>query len=176
MIICGREGDKEMKGGMGRGQRNEGKMIICGREGDKEMKGWGGEGTEKRREDDNMWEGRGHRNEGRNGEGRGQRNEGKMIICGREGDREMIGGTGRGGDREMKGWREDVGGTGDREKEGGRKRKRGGRDAGRVCVYVCRIIIYSYIHMTRRDNSWVIRPYACNLQRQILIFGSVIAI
>ena len=36
-----------------------------------------------------MWEGRGQRNEGRDGEGRGQRNEGKMIICGREGDKEM---------------------------------------------------------------------------------------
>ena len=45
-----------------------------------------------------MWEGRGQRNEGRDGEGRGQRNEGKMIIYGREGDREMKGGMGRGGD------------------------------------------------------------------------------
>ena len=45
-----------------------------------------------------MWEGRGQRNEGRDGEGRGQRNEGKMIICGREGHREMKGGMGRGGD------------------------------------------------------------------------------
>ena len=50
-----------------------------------------------------MWEGRGQRNEGRDGEGREQRNEGIMIICGREGDREMKGGMGRGGNRETKG-------------------------------------------------------------------------
>ena len=50
-----------------------------------------------------MWEGRGQRNEVRDGEGREQRNEGIMIICGREGDKEMKGGMGREGDRETKG-------------------------------------------------------------------------
>ena len=62
-----------------------------GRDGGQRNEGRNGEGTEKRREGGRM---------GRDGV---QRNEGKMIICGREGNKEMKGGMGRGGDRETKG-------------------------------------------------------------------------
>ena len=97
------------------------------------------------------------------------------------------------GDRETKGGRGEKGtekrleGENDRQRgqrNEGTEREKEEREAGMqggyvcmyVCMYVCRNIIYSCIHMTRRDNSWVIRLYACNLLRQLLIFGSVIAI